>query len=1037
MSDIYASVSTTSNLSAGINSKNNLKAGVGNNSSLSASLNPSQSILATGATLGNVTGTILTPAQPNITSLGTLTSLTVSGDVNVSTAPTSGNHLTNKTYVDAQITTSSSSASSSLAAHTSLTNNPHSVTATQVGLGNVTNESKATMFTGPTFTGNPQSNAAPGSGDHLTNKTYVDSQVAGIVDSAPESLNTLNELSAALNDSPAQITDILTAIGQRLVIANNLSDLNDASTARTNLGLGTSNNVTFNSVGINKTPDRTLDMDGHFRLLISPENRISGQPQALIKSTNKLAANLRVVGPVTVTHDLFKESGDTNGFADNSNHFHTIQRINRIRQQPDGEVKNIERVQEQYYAIESNLLRGSNAAFWNWHRVSRSIDNTSVSLTNLTGWNVQLIQNSSNRNNSAQVPFAQSESTTFTFNSASNNPFTQGDLLQIKIDIDFAGAIVAATLFGKVSYINPSQAHKANVTLYGGNYKSTDEVPLGTTQTALTENFSVNKIDTTNKLTLTGNTGLNASTAHQRSFRNLLGGNAYRTGRRVIRLTLNSGHGLELNDVITIITNGNGNYRNAEVAFVKSITTGGSSDFVYVVYGRIFDNNFGTGLPDSYSQSNVIAILKGTLDGLHRINAGDTLMNFNSDNAGRYKSFHIGPGTEVDGNCISIGKNVYNNIDKSIRIAYDPDPSPSYGATPSNHLLITPTYTETLKPLSTTGIQAIRVSGEAESATDLHYDSANHFFRDFDSVPNDMMVIKRVADAGSGGSIGMVGINNSSPKVALHVNGQAGSDGTTNEVFRAIGSGLFTSKNNIALHLKVDTDNNEATGGLGGSTILKLQQDSTNESQSVSERMNLGFIGTGGGGIYTDSTVKAAYIEVENNKTFEIATGNTKSLSINSQGFASFRNRVAIGKGNLSPADALDVEGNIRTSGQINFGSRASNDILMRAQTDSNDLTIFRAASFGDGVGVDLKYLGSGSGDENIFEIATDQGGSFKMDNSGDIGINTAPIDGKDLTADEVIINTSLGIGTTTPSSKLNVSGIVEIDFDGTASSDN
>jgi hypothetical protein len=38
--------------------------------------------------------------------------------------------------------------------HTSATNNPHSVTATQVGLGNVTNESKATMFTNPTFTGN-------------------------------------------------------------------------------------------------------------------------------------------------------------------------------------------------------------------------------------------------------------------------------------------------------------------------------------------------------------------------------------------------------------------------------------------------------------------------------------------------------------------------------------------------------------------------------------------------------------------------------------------------------------------------------------------------------------------------------------------------------------------------------------------------------------------------------------------------------------------------------------------------------------------
>lgn len=56
---------------------------------------------------------------------------------------------------------------SNLSAHTSNTSNPHSVTATQVGLGNVTNESKATMFTSPTFTGNAVL-GAPASGDFST-----------------------------------------------------------------------------------------------------------------------------------------------------------------------------------------------------------------------------------------------------------------------------------------------------------------------------------------------------------------------------------------------------------------------------------------------------------------------------------------------------------------------------------------------------------------------------------------------------------------------------------------------------------------------------------------------------------------------------------------------------------------------------------------------------------------------------------------------------------------------------------------------------
>jgi len=70
-------------------------------------------------------------------------------------------------------------------------------------------------------------------------KAYVDAEVAGVVDSAPAALDTLNELAAALGDDANFATTTATSLGEKLVKASNLSDLTDAATARTNLGLGT------------------------------------------------------------------------------------------------------------------------------------------------------------------------------------------------------------------------------------------------------------------------------------------------------------------------------------------------------------------------------------------------------------------------------------------------------------------------------------------------------------------------------------------------------------------------------------------------------------------------------------------------------------------------------------------------------------------------------------------------------------------------------------------------------------------------------
>ena len=85
--------------------------------------------------------------------------------------------------------------------------------------------------------------ADPSASSDAANKGYVDSAVSGLVDGAPDLLNTLNEIAAAISDDSNYATTMTTALGTKLAKASNLSDLTDASAARTNLGLAIGTNV--------------------------------------------------------------------------------------------------------------------------------------------------------------------------------------------------------------------------------------------------------------------------------------------------------------------------------------------------------------------------------------------------------------------------------------------------------------------------------------------------------------------------------------------------------------------------------------------------------------------------------------------------------------------------------------------------------------------------------------------------------------------------------------------------------------------------
>ena len=89
-----------------------------------------------------------------------------------------------------------------------------------------------------------EDNMASNSDQHLATqqsiKAYVDTEVAGLIDSAPGTLDTLNELAAAINDDASFHTTMTTALGNRLRVDTASQGLTGTqqSNARTNLGLG-------------------------------------------------------------------------------------------------------------------------------------------------------------------------------------------------------------------------------------------------------------------------------------------------------------------------------------------------------------------------------------------------------------------------------------------------------------------------------------------------------------------------------------------------------------------------------------------------------------------------------------------------------------------------------------------------------------------------------------------------------------------------------------------------------------------------------
>ena len=152
----------------------------------------------------HMAGTVFMNAQPNITSVGTLTDLNVTGNVTAAKFIGDGSGLTGVT----------AGVAAPAGANTQVQFNDNGTTAGNSALtfNKTTGTLSATKFVG-------DGSLLTGVVSDLTGyatQTYVNTQISNLVDAAPTTLNTLNELAAALGDDANFSTTVTNTLANKL-----------------------------------------------------------------------------------------------------------------------------------------------------------------------------------------------------------------------------------------------------------------------------------------------------------------------------------------------------------------------------------------------------------------------------------------------------------------------------------------------------------------------------------------------------------------------------------------------------------------------------------------------------------------------------------------------------------------------------------------------------------------------------------------------------------------------------------------------------